>query len=107
MSLTTAVSEDDDAESVHTSPYKAKQSGSGASFNCTGAVRKAGFLSVKKWLLRKKHQVELARKRGWKGYWVCLKGTTLLFYPCDSREVSNVTILSGSSEKAPVSFVEE
>ena len=32
-------------------------SGSAASFNCTGAVRKAGFLSVKKWLLRKKHQV--------------------------------------------------
>ena len=30
---------------------------SSASFNCTGAVRKAGFLSVKKWLLRKKHQV--------------------------------------------------
>ena len=36
---------------------QAKQSGSAASFNCTGAVRKAGFLSVKKWLLRKKHQV--------------------------------------------------
>eukprot|EP00090_Calanus_glacialis_P043179 TRINITY_DN7639_c0_g1_i2.p1 TRINITY_DN7639_c0_g1~~TRINITY_DN7639_c0_g1_i2.p1 ORF type:complete len:2132 (+),score=281.42 TRINITY_DN7639_c0_g1_i2:95-6490(+) len=90
MSLTTAVSEDDDAESVHNSPYKAKQSGSAASFNCTGAVRKAGFLSVKKWLLRKKHQVELARKRGWKGYWVCLKGTTLLFYPCDSREGRSV-----------------
>ena len=87
MSLTTAVSEDDDAESIHNSPYKSKQNNSGASFNCTGAVRKAGFLSVKKWLLRKKHQVELARKRGWKGYWVCLKGTTLLFYPCDSREV--------------------
>merc|ERR1719500_699989 len=90
MSLTTAVSEDDDGESVHNSPYKAKQSGSAASFNCTGAVRKAGFLSVKKWLLRKKHQVELARKRGWKGYWVCLKGTTLLFYPCDSREGRSV-----------------
>ena len=37
--------------------HQAKQSGSAASFNCTGAVRKAGFLSVKKWLLRKKHQV--------------------------------------------------
>ncbi|XP_018324998.1 protein still life, isoform SIF type 1 [Agrilus planipennis] len=91
MSLTTAVSDEDDGESVMNSPYKAKQTGTAAaSFNCTGAVRKAGFLSVKKWLLRKKHQIELARKRGWKGYWVCLKGTTLLFYPCDSREGRSV-----------------
>ncbi|XP_069169472.1 protein still life, isoform SIF type 1 isoform X6 [Procambarus clarkii] len=91
MSLTTAVSEDEDGESVHNSPYKAPRAGTtAASFNCTGAVRKAGFLSVKKWLLRKKHQIELARKRGWKGYWVCLKGTTLLFYPCDSREGRSV-----------------
>ncbi|XP_034237865.1 protein still life, isoform SIF type 1 isoform X3 [Thrips palmi] len=91
MSLTTAVSDDDDGESAHNSPYRAKQTGTAAaSFNCTGAVRKAGFLSVKKWLLRKKHQIELARKRGWKGYWVCLKGTTLLFYPCDSREGRSV-----------------
>ncbi|XP_017756918.1 PREDICTED: protein still life, isoform SIF type 1 isoform X2 [Eufriesea mexicana] len=84
MSLTTAVSDDDDGESVINSPYRGKQTA--ASFNCTGAVRKAGYLSVKKWLLRKKHQIELARKKGWKGYWVCLKGTTLLFYPCDSQE---------------------
>ncbi|XP_073982280.1 guanine nucleotide exchange factor still life isoform X2 [Rhodnius prolixus] len=91
MSLTTAVSDEEDGESVHASPYRAKQTGTAAaSFNCTGAVRKAGFLSVKKWLLRKKHQIELARKRGWKGYWVCLKGTTLLFYPCDSREGRSV-----------------
>ncbi|XP_065073399.1 protein still life, isoforms C/SIF type 2 isoform X1 [Ochlerotatus camptorhynchus] len=91
MSLTTAVSDEDDGESVMASPYKAKTTGTAAaSFNCTGAVRKAGFLSVKKWLLRKKHQIELARKRGWKGYWVCLKGTTLLFYPCDSREGRSV-----------------
>jgi len=49
MSLTTAVSDEDDPEgpegdSVHNSPYRAKQmrGDSAASFNCTGAVRKAG-----------------------------------------------------------------
>ena len=43
MSLTTAVSDEEDAESVHHSPYRAKQTGTAAaSFNCTGAVRKAG-----------------------------------------------------------------
>lgn len=44
------------------------------------------YLSVKKWLLRRKQHIELARGRGWRGYWVCLKGTTLLFYPCESHE---------------------
>lgn len=43
MSLTTAVSDEDDGESQHNSPYRAKQTGTAAaSFNCTGAVRKAG-----------------------------------------------------------------
>lgn len=47
MSLTTAVSDEDDGESVHNSPYRAKQTTtSGASFNCTGAVRKAGYVFV-------------------------------------------------------------
>ena len=58
MSLTTAISDDDEIdENMQNSSYKMKPSGSAASFNCTGAVRKAGFLSVKKWILRKKHQV--------------------------------------------------
>lgn len=44
MSLTTAVSDEDDGESVMASPYKAKATGTAAaSFNCTGAVRKAGY----------------------------------------------------------------
>lgn len=85
LSLTTAISDDDDGE-TRDSPYRAKSGAAAAAFQCTGAVRKAGFLSVKKWLLRKRNQIKLARKRGWKGYWVCLKGTTLLFYPCDARD---------------------
>ena len=41
LSLTTAVSDDDDGESESgTSPFR--KSGAAASFNCTGAVRKAG-----------------------------------------------------------------
>ncbi len=54
MSLTTAISDDDMDNS---SPVGARNINSAASFNCTGAVRKAGFLSVKKWLIRKKHKV--------------------------------------------------
>lgn len=42
MSLTTAVSDEEDGESVMASPYKTKATGTAASFNCTGAVRKAG-----------------------------------------------------------------
>ena len=63
MSLTTAVSDDDEIdENMQNSSYRAKQSATAASFNCTGAVRKAGFLSVKKWILRKKHQVSPVKK---------------------------------------------
>ena len=68
MSLTTAIS-DDEIDQHSSSPVSTRPINSAASFNCTGAVRKAGFLSVKKWIIRKKHKVELARKRGWKGYW--------------------------------------
>lgn len=47
MSLTTAVSDEDDGESVMASPYKAKATGTAAaSFNCTGAVRKAGWDTI-------------------------------------------------------------
>ena len=41
------------------------------------------WLVVKNWLIHKKRKVELAPKRTWKKYWVCLKGTMLLFYSCD------------------------
>ena len=64
MSLTTAISDDDEIDdNMQNSSYRAKQSATAASFNCTGAVRKAGFLSVKKWILRKKHQVKETSKQ--------------------------------------------
>ncbi|KPM07481.1 still life, sif-like protein [Sarcoptes scabiei] len=68
-SLTTAISDDEDhlLNAGTKSSYKSK--GSSVSFECLGSVRKSGFLSVKKWLIRKRQSLELARKRGWKGYW--------------------------------------
>lgn len=44
---------------------------------------------MKNWLLHKKKKVYLAPCRTWKYYWVCLKGTALLFF--DSDEESSVT----------------
>ncbi|XP_036357057.1 protein still life, isoform SIF type 1 isoform X5 [Octopus sinensis] len=51
----------------------------------SGAIRKAGWLVVKNWLIHKKRKLELAPKRNWKRYWVCLKGTMLLFFDCDEE----------------------
>lgn len=57
-----------------------------------GAIRKAGFLSVKKWILKRRNSIELARKQGWKRYWVCLRGTALLFHSLvDQATGSNET----------------
>ena len=43
-------------------------------------------LTVKNWLVHKKRKIELAPKRTWKKYWLCLKGTALMFYACDDNE---------------------
>ncbi|XP_071502543.1 protein still life, isoforms C/SIF type 2-like [Diadema antillarum] len=50
-----------------------------------GATRKAGWLNVKSTLVQRKRKLERATKRSWKEYWVCLKGTMLLFYHCQER----------------------
>ena len=44
------------------------------------------WLSVKNWLVHHKKKIEPASKRSWKNYWVCLKGTMLLFYTCEENE---------------------
>ena len=49
----------------------------------------SSWLVVKNWLLHKKRKVELAPRRAWKRYWVCLKGTTLLFFDCDEESSIN------------------
>uniref|UniRef100_A0A1I8IX57 PH domain-containing protein n=1 Tax=Macrostomum lignano TaxID=282301 RepID=A0A1I8IX57_9PLAT len=51
----------------------------------SGAIRKSGWLNVKNWLVHKKRKVELAPQRAWRRYWVCLKGTVLLFFK-DSQQ---------------------
>ncbi|XP_070190492.1 protein still life, isoform SIF type 1-like isoform X2 [Littorina saxatilis] len=54
-----------------------------------GAIRKAGWLVVKNWLIHKKKKIELAPRRTWKRYWVCLKGTTLLFFDSGEESAAN------------------
>lgn len=60
-------------------------------FKCVGAIRKAGFLSVKKWILKRRQTIELARKQGWKRYWVCLRGTALLFHSVVDKKHDRLT----------------
>ena len=71
-SLNAISDEDDQSTSLrhqHQQQQRKNKSSSAAAMNveCLGSVRKSGFLSVKKWLIRKKNSLELARKRGWKG----------------------------------------
>lgn len=59
-------------------------------FKCVGAIRKAGFLSVKKWIVKRRQTIELARKQGWKRYWVCLRGTALLFHSVVDKKYNKI-----------------
>lgn len=43
MSLTTAVSDEDEGGSIMASPFKGRTVATQAAFNCTGAVRKTGY----------------------------------------------------------------
>ena len=47
------------------------------------------WLVVKNWLVHKKKKLELAARRTWKRYWVCLKGTTLLFFDSGEESAAN------------------
>lgn len=58
-------------------------------FKCVGATRKAGFLSAKKWIIKRNQSIELARKQGWKRYWVCLRGSALLFHSIIDSNLDN------------------
>ncbi|XP_071133546.1 protein still life, isoform SIF type 1-like isoform X4 [Mytilus edulis] len=78
------LSDDDGAESddsIHTMT----EAESKISYKQFGAIRKAGWLVVKNWLVQRKRRLEHAPKRKWKRYWVCLKGTVLLFYDCNEQ----------------------
>ena len=70
--------------SIQTMPSESQASYASKS----AAIRKAGMLVVKNWLIHKKRKLEPAPRRQWKRYWVCLKGTVLLFYDCDETETA-------------------
>jgi len=55
------------------------------------------WLSVKSWLVQKKHRVVLASRRRWKTHWVTLRGTRLLFYvnrPCTDQHIPASTSIT-------------
>ncbi|XP_078617523.1 uncharacterized protein LOC144885476 [Branchiostoma floridae x Branchiostoma japonicum] len=66
-----------------------------------GSIRKTGWLHVKNFLEHKKKKVELSNKRRWRKFWVCLKGTLLLFFECDERQP-----VDENSEPTQTLFVE-
>ncbi|XP_021361265.1 protein still life, isoform SIF type 1-like [Mizuhopecten yessoensis] len=76
---------DDDGAESDDSIHTMTEAESRISHKKFGAIRKAGWLVVKNWLTQRKRKLELAPKRKWKRYWVCLKGTVLLFFDCDEE----------------------
>ncbi|XP_066265618.1 rho guanine nucleotide exchange factor TIAM1-like isoform X3 [Branchiostoma lanceolatum] len=66
-----------------------------------GSIRKTGWLHVKNFLEHKKKKVELSNKRRWRKFWVCLKGTLLLFFECDEKQP-----VDENSEPTQTLFVE-
>lgn len=66
-----------DCGSLHTMPSQASFASKST------VVRRVGWLSVKNWLVHRKCKIELAPKRTWKKYWVCLKGNILHFFTTD------------------------
>ncbi|XP_071801624.1 rho guanine nucleotide exchange factor TIAM1-like isoform X2 [Asterias amurensis] len=73
--------DDDDSDSNSFSSHQTK----GSTYTQRGAIRKAGWLQCKSLLVQKKKKVERSTHRKWKEYWVCLKGTMLLFYHCENK----------------------
>ncbi|XP_022081626.1 protein still life, isoform SIF type 1-like isoform X2 [Acanthaster planci] len=80
--------EEDDSDSHSFSSLHSQAS----TYTQRGAIRKAGWLQCKSLLVQKKKRVERATNRKWKEYWVCLKGTMLLFYHCEDKTTPDENI---------------
>ena len=57
------------------------------------------WLSVKNWLVHRKRKIELASKRTWKKYWVCLRGNVLYFYVVGEDNSTDDIITNNKSPK--------